>query len=399
MKRRDLLAGGLALGAAGPALSLLGSCARAGRLHWDVDVRFTGRTLVIGAGAAGLAAGYLLDRYGADYEILEAASRVGGRVKRLEGFADFPIDLGAEWIHADPALLSRMVDDPDVQGSIDLIRYSPQTTRIWNGSRLTRANWIRAFYGEYKFERTTWYGFLEDYILPASEGRIRLDTAVTTIDTTGDRIAVGLSDGTVEEADRVVVTVPLKILQEGDIAFTPELPDWKRQAIDAVTIPDGLKVFLEMAEPFYPDLTVLNALSAEGATDHLAYDAAFRKEASRHVLALFCVGRQATDYVSLDDAGIVDRLVARLDEAFEGAASRSLLQAHVQNWSAEPTIRGAYSYDWEGSYTAIIDDLRRTVDQRVYWAGEAMSAEAVSTVHGAMQTAYDAVTELLETPS
>lgn len=39
-------------------------------------------------------------------------------------------------------------------------------------------------------------------------------------------------DGSVLEADTVVMTTPLGVLKAGDIAFEPELPDWKQEAID-----------------------------------------------------------------------------------------------------------------------------------------------------------------------
>jgi len=68
---------------------------------------------IVGAGAAGLAAGYLLQRYRVDFEIIEAAPVYGGRLKRAEGFADFPIDLGAEWIHTHPVVLAEILNQPE----------------------------------------------------------------------------------------------------------------------------------------------------------------------------------------------------------------------------------------------------------------------------------------------
>ena len=109
MNRRDLLK----LSASFPVLGAMGCGPSTGR-YWDFDVRFEGKAVVVGAGASGLAAGYLLDRYGVDFEILEANDRYGGRVKRDDDLADFPIDLGAEWIHQDPVVLADLVDDPDV---------------------------------------------------------------------------------------------------------------------------------------------------------------------------------------------------------------------------------------------------------------------------------------------
>jgi len=56
--------------------------------------------LVIGAGAAGLAAAGVLTRAGCSVLILEARSRIGGRVwtRRMPG-VEAPIELGAEFIH------------------------------------------------------------------------------------------------------------------------------------------------------------------------------------------------------------------------------------------------------------------------------------------------------------
>lgn len=55
--------------------------------------------LIIGAGVAGLCAAEMLTDAGMECLILEATDQVGGRVRTLEGFADFPIELGAEEIH------------------------------------------------------------------------------------------------------------------------------------------------------------------------------------------------------------------------------------------------------------------------------------------------------------
>src|SRR5512146_2768941 len=58
--------------------------------------------IVIGAGAAGLAAAAALARSGRSVLVLEARDRVGGRVwTRLEPALAAPVELGAEFIHGD----------------------------------------------------------------------------------------------------------------------------------------------------------------------------------------------------------------------------------------------------------------------------------------------------------
>lgn len=57
------------------------------------------RIIVIGAGMAGLAAARKLKAYGHDVLILDARNRIGGRIQTSTQWSDFPVDLGASWIH------------------------------------------------------------------------------------------------------------------------------------------------------------------------------------------------------------------------------------------------------------------------------------------------------------
>lgn len=58
------------------------------------------KTLVIGAGMAGLAAAQDLVKAKHQVVVLEAQNRVGGRIQTDRGFAAVPIELGAEFIHS-----------------------------------------------------------------------------------------------------------------------------------------------------------------------------------------------------------------------------------------------------------------------------------------------------------
>ncbi len=400
--RREWLARLARMGLHSPLWSLVlgagaeGCASDIGQRYWDFEVDFEGRLLVIGAGASGLAAAYLLDRYSADFEVLEASSVYGGRVKRGPDLFDFPFDLGAEWIHEDPSVLAALIDDPATQGSIDTLPYSPDTVHVFADGELRRVNAGGQFYSEYKFSTTTWYGFLETYIAPGLEDRIRFDTPVVEIDTSGARVAVRDASGTVHEADRVLVTVPLKILQTGDLRFTPALPQAKRAAIDSVTVPGGIKVFIEFSERFYPDLTIVGGVLESASFERLYYDAAFRKPSERNVLGLFCVGDHAPEYTEFQtDAELIAFILDELDAAFDGRASASYLRHVAQNWSREPYIQGAYSHAFTGDEATTKATLAAAIDDKLFFSGEALSVDNGSTVPGAMETAYAAVEAML----
>ncbi|MEZ4861977.1 MAG: NAD(P)/FAD-dependent oxidoreductase [Caldilineaceae bacterium] len=72
-------------------------------------------TLIIGAGAAGLAAGRTLVAAGQSILILEARDRIGGRIWTDENFAAFPIERGAELIHGEQTVTHDLLQAAGLQ--------------------------------------------------------------------------------------------------------------------------------------------------------------------------------------------------------------------------------------------------------------------------------------------
>jgi len=78
--------------------------------------------VVIGAGAAGLAAADALARAGREVLVLEARDRVGGRcwTRRMSGLA-VPVELGAEFIHGEAAETHRLLARAGI-AAVDSVR-------------------------------------------------------------------------------------------------------------------------------------------------------------------------------------------------------------------------------------------------------------------------------------
>ncbi|MEM9073357.1 MAG: FAD-dependent oxidoreductase [Myxococcota bacterium] len=324
------------------------------------------RVAILGAGAAGLSAGHLLAQRGADFEIFEAAPTYGGRMKSLSGFVNFPIPLGAEWLHEPEDELSRIVGDPSVAVTTRLQPYASSDPTDFYDGELTREN-LGAL-SDLKFVGATWLDFFETYIVPSVASQIRLNTAIARVDYSGPQAVLTDTAGATYEADRVIVTVPLQVLRDGDLEFLPELPRDKRDAIADARIWGGLKVFLEFREAFYP--TFLSFDGRDGADgQHVYYDASYGQESSSNVLGLFTVGVESERYRLASSDAVRDLILAELDEVYDGAATRAYLAHVVQDWNAEPFIGQAYLAD-----SAALSTPRRLfapVDDRLYFAGEA----------------------------
>jgi monoamine oxidase len=160
---------------------------------------------------------------------------------------------------------------------------------------------------------------------------------------------------------------------------------------------DGIKIFVEFKERFYPDMlgfgTVMQAMRGD---EKFVYDAAFGKDATKNILALFAINDKATPYTQLKtEAEIINKFIAELDEIFEGKASKNYIKHVIQNWSAEPYIQGAYSYTFDGSQRDIVAEVKKPLLDKVFFAGEALTIENQSTVHGACESAYEVIENML----
>ena len=328
-------------------------------------------TIIIGAGAAGVTAGYTLLQEGFnDFVILEASSTYLGRIKKLDNLTNFPIDIGAEWIHVDPSILTTIVNDENVAVDVDTTPYRPDYFE-WDGSQLNQETLGR---GDYKFVNYTWYDFFNDYLVPKVIDKIEFNCVVTTIEWTNSSTSVTCEDGRVFAGKKTIVTVPIKILQDNDITFVPNLPPDFTSAINVPVMATGLKVFLLFKEKFYPDSFTIDSdfvgIELE-ESERFFFDETYGQNTTDHVLGMYALGDVADRFVNLSDYDVIQTALADLNSVFgNNVATTSYINGIVQNWVDEPYIRGAYSI-YEDNYEAI-DVLRQPVSGTLYFAGEAI---------------------------
>ena len=83
----------------GPALKPCPHCGMGNSAAEIEHARASSRVVIVGAGAAGLAAARWLQERGFNPLVLEARDRVGGRIHTIEMDHGAPVDLGAAYIH------------------------------------------------------------------------------------------------------------------------------------------------------------------------------------------------------------------------------------------------------------------------------------------------------------
>ena len=362
---------------------------------------FTGHVIIIGAGAAGLAAASRLESSGISYTILEATGHYGGRVQKNTTFADFPIDLGAEWIHADKGSLNQLLGKQGDEPEQAVIHYAPmdvlEISAAGEISKVSSAalNIAYAAYPEYKFKDTTWYDYLDTNFARLVKDKIVYHSPVTAIDYRDAVVTVTTENGDVYQADKVISTVSIGVLKANAIRFIPELPARKQQAITSTAFYSGLKLFIKFSEDFYADAIDFDT---EYGVKHY-YDLAYGKVTNDHIVALLSTGKSAEFFNQLgSEQEVLEAALLDLDNIYQGRATAAYTGEYIlKNWGQHTYTLGTWTDDVVSQYeAALVDDL----ENKVYFAGETFDLRgARSTVHGAILSGYDAVQSLLQESS
>jgi monoamine oxidase len=222
---------------------------------------------------------------------------------------------------------------------------------------------------------------------------IRLNCIVDSVDYAGARVRVATGCDCYEVA-QVIVTVPLGVLQAGDIAFTPALPPGHQRAIHALGMGLINKLYLEFPRVFWDaDVQVVGYQSARRGRWMSWYD--YSAVTGVPILLGFCAGAGAAEVEALDDAASVDSAMDALRRIY-GPDIPPPRAAVVTRWGQDPFARGAYSFLKVGARSSQRKTLATPIGGRLLLAGEHTDRRYPATTHGAWRAGVRAARRLLE---
>jgi monoamine oxidase len=210
---------------------------------------------------------------------------------------------------------------------------------------------------------------------------IRLSTPVTAIEHRGNEVIVHSKSGKIE-GDRVIVAVPLGVLQSGELAFDPPLGADYAGAVERLAMGTLEKVAFHFPERFWP--------KSLWQVTHVAEDRAFPVwfDFSRHV--------GSPTLVAFYNPAATPGLTERPVEERVGLALETLRKMFgsvpdpeetlTTDWTGDPWALGSYSYIPIGASADDMHRLGKPVSSQLVLAGEATVPESYGTVHAAFES-------------
>lgn len=418
--------------------TLMASCGKE-----NDDIKPNGKTVVvIGAGISGLAAAKKLKQKGFTVIVLEAQEKVGGRL-RTDRSLGVAFDEGASWIHgpsgnpitnlaAQSGANTLLTDDDNVSvfdtngsaytdslltssenqfnNALNAVRnagnqnqsfetvfnslYPTQVNnRLWKymlsaflefntGGDISKLS-SKYFYDDEEFNGsdviiTNGYDKVTDYLSQGID--IRLNTRVSAIDYSSPNIKVSTSTDVIEAA-YVIVSVPLGVLKNNAISFTPALPANKATAIVKTNMGNVNKFLLIWNSPFW-DTNLQYIGYTPDTKGKFNYFLNVKKFTTANALMTFAFGDYATVTESMSDSEIRNEVMLHLKSIYGNSIPNPTNMLRTK-WGQNVNTYGAYSYATNGTTTADFDTLAKSINNKLFFAGEHTNREYRGTVHGA----------------
>ena len=390
--------------------------------------------VIVGAGAAGIAAARHLKSLRVQTLVLEASARIGGRAVTDNSSFGQPFDRGAHWFHSPAENPLRELADQlqfdysrtplaedycrasaplsaaealscaeTVERGFDRIaELGARGLDVAAESAIERdARWADVLAAEFTakqgvspaqgssldYSRYVW----RDADLPVTGGYgnlisrlaqglpVELATPVTAIDWgSAECVTVHTARGPIG-ARAVIVTASTGVLASGAIRFSPALPLATESAIHALPMGHSNKFALSFTQPVFGDLPPSLWFPVDPPCASL--ELLLRPADAELAVGIFS-GEFGRELAAAGAATMREVLLAQLTELFGHEIKRAAAASVAVNWDAEPWVRGYVAAAQPGAADAR-QRLAEPVGERLFFAGEATSRCYMGDVHGA----------------
>ena len=410
---------------------------------------------VIGAGISGLTAANVLKNRGGEVTVLEAKNHVGGRIQ-TDWNLGAPFELGAGWIHGPSAenpvrSLADKVDSTffitddeaieiyDVTGDEMDEDESDEIEEIWyevleemdadsEGSILKILNeyddeiwenpnvrWIFSAYTEFEYggsindisaglihEMSGYSG--DDVIITSGYDKIikilaqhldiRINSPVRSVSYGySDHVTVE-TKGETFTSDYVICSVPLGVLKNDSITFSPNLPPYMKTSINKVGFGTVTKLAIKFTSQFW-DSDVQYYGTVNENTGRWPLWLNYKTFSDENILMGFCFGDYALTADRMSDQELLNDALEVINNIWEDDVTD--VQAILRtSWLKDPFSLGAYSFPASQNTEEDFENLFEPQNERLFFCGEHTNLLYLATTHGALMSGIRVANQIID---
>ncbi|KAH9616227.1 hypothetical protein KSS87_000072 [Heliosperma pusillum] len=228
------------------------------------------------------------------------------------------------------------------------------------------------------------------------DNRLKLNTVVREIQHSRNSVTVKTEDGSTYEANHLILSVSIGVLQSRLISFHPALPRWKKEAIDKCDVMVYTKIFVKFPYKFWP--------SGEGKEFFIyAHERRGYYTFWQHMENAYPGSNILVVTLTNDES---KRVEAQTDEETLGEAMEVLRDMFggnipdatdilVPRWWNNRFQRGSYSNYPIISNNQLVRDIKAPIGN-IFFTGEHTSERFSGYVHGGYLAGIDTSKSLLE---
>ncbi len=287
------------------------------------------KVIIIGAGLSGLTCGYLLQKKGIHVTLLEANTRIGGRIETRTGTTKATLEMGATWFSKLHPHLFQLLDE------LELSYFKQHTQGISLFETMSFVPPQKFEISEFEEPSFRIKGGTQKLIEKLAEKigwhNIKTETKVITINEVGNQMEVLDLNGTVHVADCIITTLPPNLMVN-TIKFSPALPEniVNLAKKTHTWMGESIKFAVEYSTPFWKENNYSGTLFSQASIitemyDHSTFDN------TGYALKGFLNG--STSILSLEERKT--KVITQLEKLF-GSDAENFVAYYEKVWRDEP---------------------------------------------------------------
>ncbi|KAI8062333.1 uncharacterized protein B0P05DRAFT_556564, partial [Gilbertella persicaria] len=233
------------------------------------------------------------------------------------------------------------------------------------------------------------YIFLQEAkkVFSTHDKRLLLNTTVTKIAYSDSGVTISTKQGDTIHADYAITTFSIGVLQHRDIEWSPRLPEWKLEGLYGFHMATYTKIFLNFPYQFWDD----QQFTVWADPDQRGYYAAWQNlntpgflpdNSTSHIFFVTVTQDMSYRVEDMTDEEVKKEIMVVLRRMY-GDDIPEPTDFMFPRWHTNPLFRGSYS-NWPiGEMDEHHANMKAPIQNRVFFAGEAMSAEYYGFLQGA----------------